>query len=245
MRMSLSRWFAIPVFIVLLAGGVPLLAGSSLPGSARLDNVRERRVPDIKQAMQEKGFTFGAPVFIRIFKQEHELEVWLERDGRYSRYENFPICSYSGELGPKLKEGDRQSPEGFYTVTRSALNPNSRYHLSFNLGFPNAYDRSHGRTGSYLMVHGNCVSIGCYAMTNGGIEDIYLMVEAALGNGQRAVPVHIFPFRMEDAMLDVHAGSPWADFWRNLKTGHDYFENHKVPPRVSVVDKQYVVSDAN
>lgn len=183
----------------------------------------------------------GAEVFIRIFKEEDELELWLKapEGDTFELAETFPICAWSGSLGPKLREGDGQSPEGFYRVRLGSLNPNSAYHLSFNLGFPNAYDRAHGRTGSYLMVHGACVSIGCYAMTDGRIERIYGAVETALKGGQDAVEVHIFPFRMTDEALAEHGGSEWIDFWRNLKQGHDYFETRRQVPRIAVDQKRY------
>ncbi|MEM8617038.1 MAG: L,D-transpeptidase family protein, partial [Pseudomonadota bacterium] len=140
----------------------------------------------------------GTETFIRIFKQENELELWLKapNENQYELSKTFPICAWSGALGPKLREGDGQSPEGFYRVGLGSLNPNSSFHLSFNLGFPNAYDRAHGRTGSYLMVHGACASIGCYAMTDAGIEEIYAAVETTLRSGQTAVSVHVFPFRL-------------------------------------------------
>lgn len=186
------------------------------------------------------GFAAGQNIHIRIYKEEAALEVWLKRGARFELFETYPICFFSGRLGPKEKEGDRQSPEGFYEVGRAQLNPNSAYHLAFNLGYPNAYDRAHGRTGAHLMVHGNCVSIGCYAMTDAGIEEIYGLVAAALARGQRSVAVHVFPFRMSEAALAAHAGGPWDDFWANLKEGHDAFETAGVPPAVHVCDGRYV-----
>ena len=190
----------------------------------------------------DKTIDPAAQVFLRIFKEESELEVWAEQGERYTLVKTYPVCKWSGELGPKLKEGDRQSPEGFYQVRLGSLNPNSNYHLSFNLGFPNSFDRAHGRTGSYLMVHGRCSSIGCYAMTDQGIEEIYRIVETALKSGQRAVPVHIFPFRMTDANLERYAGSQWIEFWRNLKQGYDAFEADRRPPSVTVTEKSYRIS---
>ncbi|SUO97132.1 L,D-transpeptidase family protein [Suttonella ornithocola] len=201
-----------------------------------------KHLPLAKQ-MQARGFTFGAKTFIRIFKKDRFLEIWqLRPDGEFHLYQSFPICVYSGELGPKLREGDKQSPEGFYEVGLNQLNPNSRYHLSFNLGFPNAYDRAHGYTGKYLMVHGNCVSIGCYAMGDEQIEVIYAIVQAALRRGQLAVPVHVFPFHLTEENLKLYSNHRWYEFWRMLKPGYDYFEQHHVPPKISVSDKQYVVS---
>ena len=151
----------------------------------------------------------------------------------------MPICLWSGRLGPKLREGDRQAPEGFYAVSHKQLHPGSRHHLAFNLGFPNAYDRAHGRTGSYLMVHGGCSSIGCYAMTDGAVDDIYRIVEAALDGGQDHVPVHVFPFRMTPERLAAMAGEQWIGFWRNLKTGYDLFEKTGKPPPAFACGERY------
>ncbi|MFP3943971.1 MAG: L,D-transpeptidase family protein [Alphaproteobacteria bacterium] len=212
--------------------------GGPAPQAAPWDRaaVLEKMQPLLARAQAEAG----APVFIRIFKRESELELWLKGESGYGLVKTYPICAWSGHLGPKLKQGDRQAPEGFYRVVARALNPASRFHLSFNLGYPNEYDRAHGRTGDWLMVHGNCVSIGCYAMTDRGIEEIYTLVEAALENGQPAVPVHIFPFRMTDANMARASRSRWIGFWRNLKTGYDLFERTKRPPDVRVRNKAYV-----
>lgn len=186
------------------------------------------------------GFTLGSPAHVRIYKQEKRLELWLAHsDGRYELFRDYEICNFSGGLGPKLREGDRQSPEGFYRVSKAQLNPNSRHHLSFNLGFPNAYDRQLGRTGSALMVHGGCTSIGCYAITDEKVDEVYAMVEAALDAGQDAIDVHAFPFRMTEAALAAEADNLWLPYWRNLKTGFDLFEASAAPPKVSACRGEY------
>ncbi|MEL6360397.1 MAG: murein L,D-transpeptidase family protein [Pseudomonadota bacterium] len=189
----------------------------------------------------------GAEVFVRIFKAESELELWLKapQANSFELKAVFPICRWSGDLGPKLREGDGQSPEGFYRVTRASLNPNSSFHLSFNLGFPNRYDRAHSRTGSYLMVHGACVSVGCYAMTDAGIEKIYAAVESALKGGQDAVDVHIFPFRMTSENLALREGHEWYEFWLNLKEGYDAFEEMHRVPNIGVNHKRYTFQTAH
>jgi len=199
----------------------------------------------LKVRLSELSVKMGDPVFIRIFKEESLLEVWIRKGAEYKHLKNYFICSYSGDLGPKLKEGDRQSPEGFYTVKKHQLNPNSKFHLSFNLGYPNAYDKAHKRTGSYLMVHGSCVSIGCYAMTNSKIEEIYALVEAALKKGQRSVKVHAYPFKMTEENMAAHSENKWFNFWMNLKEGYDYFEAEKVPPLVKVKNRQYTIREGN
>lgn len=211
-----------------------------LPGKAAdLAVVRKTVLPGLKEELSKGDFELGQDIFIRIYKESSELEVWMKNSEHYALFKTYPICNFSGHLGPKLKEGDRQSPEGFYYVTAERLNPNSSYHLSFNLGFPNAYDRSHKRTGSYLMVHGNCVSIGCYAMTDRGIEEIYLMAEAALKSSQNFFRVQALPFRMTPENLERHKGSKWLSFWQNLKSGADYFDQHKLPPNVTIDGDQY------
>jgi len=189
----------------------------------------------------------GAPVFIRIIKtfdgnrKYGQLELFTQSgSGEFALVKTYPVCIYSGSLGPKLKEGDFQSPEGFYFVRPGAMNPNSTYHLSFNLGFPNAYDRAHGRTGSFLMVHGECVSIGCYAMGNEAIEEIWDYMQAAFGKGQPIIRVHIFPFPMTDENLAKYADNPNQAFWQNLQEGWNWYENNKTPPNVTVDDKRYI-----
>ena len=213
----------------------------SLAGSERLSNLLERRTPDVSATLQLHGFEPGNPVFLRIIKESHELELWLQaKDSKSFRlFKTYPIARWSGALGPKEKEGDRQAPEGFYSVDARRMNPQSRYHLSFNIGYPNAYDLAHKRTGALLMVHGKDVSIGCYAMTDPAIEEIYLIVHTALAAGQPAIAVHCYPFRMSDERL-AQASGPWLDFWRNLKQGWDRFEQTHQPPRWSVKGGRYV-----
>jgi len=247
---------ALGVFAVAIIGVAlfrPQLVRSALDRTIRLV---ERFVPEAGQSLRhradkplparlaEGGFSLGTPAFIRIFKQENELEVWLQRDGAFELFETFPICTWSGDLGPKLKEGDGQSPEGFYAVGLKQLNPNSNYYRAFNLGFPNAYDRAHNRTGSFLMVHGDCLSIGCYAMTDKGIDDIYRIVEAALRQGQPEVPVHAFPFRMTDKAMAGKVGHRWAAYWANLKEGYDLFERTRRPPSAMVCNGRYAFTSS-
>ena len=198
-------------------------------------------------------FNMGAPAYVRIFKKEGELELWLKVNGRYSLYRTFPICKWSGRLGPKVKEADYQSPEGFYSVSARQLNPHSNYHLAFNVGYPNAFDRQNGHTGGLVMVHGACKSVGCFAMTDKGIEEIYGFVAAALSAGQREVPVHIFPFRMTDAAIARETsggglmsffatdgnGAQWAGFWHNLKEGYDLFQQTGEPPTAYACGDRY------
>jgi murein L,D-transpeptidase YafK len=193
----------------------------------------------VEARVAARGFQSGAPVFIRIFKREFELELWLAKGDRFELFATYPICRFSGELGPKLRQGDKQAPEGIYTVARQQLNPASRWHRSFNLGFPNILDQHHGRTGTFLMVHGGCSSVGCYAMTNAVVDEVWHHVTRALGNGQRRFQVQVFPFRMTEAALASRAGHPWHGFWSDLKPAYDLFEASRVPPRAAVCDGRY------
>ena len=200
--------------------------------------------PKAMADLAAKGLKVGAPIHVRVFKEENELEVWLGHpDGHYVPFRTYKVCQRSGGLGPKLAEGDRQAPEGFYQVSQRQMNPNSAYHLSFNLGFPNAYDSAHGRTGSLLMIHGGCKSVGCYAITDASIQELFALAREAFLAGQGEFAVHAFPFRMTEANLARHAGSEWEGFWRNLKEGHDRFERSKRPPVVGVAEGRYVFFD--
>ena len=257
MRTPVGRW---P--ILLLSGAMLIVAAifaifpDVLSPTSPLDRERARRLalaalgrplagtPDVTRLdarFAEAGVALGAPVFIRIFKLEFVLELWLKRADRFELFATYPICRWSGGLGPKLVQGDKQAPEGFYAVDARALNPNSRWHRSFNLGFPNAFDRAKGRNGSFLMVHGGCSSVGCYAMTDPVIDEIWRIVTAALDAGQPRFAVHVFPFRMSADNLARHAASPWSGFWSELKAGYDAFEATRLPPQVTVCGSSYAI----
>ncbi|MFC7399215.1 L,D-transpeptidase family protein [Chelatococcus sp. GCM10030263] len=191
--------------------------------------------------MSEKGMTKSAPILIRAYKKEAELEIWKkDNSGRYALLKSYPICRWSGQLGPKVREGDRQAPEGFYTITPAQMNPNSNYFLSFDTGFPNAYDRANGFTGSFLMVHGACSSRGCYSMTDEQIAEIYAVAREAFAGGQRSFQFQAFPFRMTPENLAKHRKDPNIAFWRMLKRGSDYFEVTREEPKVGVCGRRYV-----
>jgi len=198
------------------------------------------RSATLKQ-MENFNMDRAAPVLIRIYKEESTLEVWKQdRSGKFALLSSYSICKFSGDLGPKLTQGDRQAPEGFYDITPNQMNPNSSEYLAFNTGFPNAFDRSLGRTGSFLMVHGGCRSVGCYAMTDSAMDEIYGLVDEAFKGGQEKVQLQAFPFRMTAQNLKSHAGDPNMPFWEMLKAGSDAFAENAQPPRVAVCDRQYV-----
>ena len=190
--------------------------------------------------MSEKGMNQRDPVLIRSFKKESELEIWkMSRSGRYELLKTYPMCRWSGQLGPKKREGDRQAPEGFYNITPAQMNPNSAFYLSFNMGYPNAFDRAHNRTGAHLMVHGACSSSGCYSMSDDQIAEIYALVREAHNGGQQSVQMQALPFRMTAENLTRHRYDPHMPFWKNIKEGTDMFDVARVAPKVSVCQARY------
>jgi len=207
-----------------------------------VDNKAEYPLPKkLVNKMKAHDQRVRAPVMMRIFKQEGMLEVWKAKgNGRYALVKEYEICKWSGVLGPKFKEGDRQAPEGFYDIRPHQMNPKSSYYLSFNMGFPNRFDRSHGRTGSNLMVHGACSSAGCYSMTDEQVLEIYAFAREAFRGGQPAFQVQAFPFRMTAENMAANRHSEHYEFWKMIKIGYDHFELTKRPPKVDVCDRQYV-----
>ncbi len=193
--------------------------------------------------MTQKGMKPSDPIMIRIYKQESELEIWKrDRSGNYALLKTYPICRWSGKLGPKKQEGDRQAPEGFYAITMSLLNPQSQFYLSFNLGFPNKLEEALGYEGAALMVHGACSSSGCYALTDAGVAEIYAVARDALIGGQTSFQVQSLPFRMTPRNLALHRDDPNMNFWLNLKQGSDQFDVTRQPPRVEACNRHYVFS---
>jgi murein L,D-transpeptidase YafK len=191
--------------------------------------------------MKAQDMSTRSPIMMRIFKEEGVLEVWKQKgNGRYDIIASYEICKWSGKLGPKFKEGDRQAPEGYYRIYPHQMNPNSSYYLSFNMGYPNSYDRSYGRTGSNLMVHGACSSAGCYSMTDEQVLEIYGFARDAFKGGQEYFVVEALPFRMTPENMARHRDSEHFEFWKMLKVGYDHFELTKQPPKVDVCERQYV-----
>ena len=235
------------------AAAAPGPAGQAPPSFAtdrdggEVDRVAaaEARVrPSLEWQLQRRGLRWGAPILLQVFKEENDLEVWVDDGERYVLFRRYPICHWSGAIGPKLRQGDQQAPEGFYAIRPGGMNPRSIAHLSMNLGYPNAYDRAHGRTGDFLMVHGSCYSIGCYAIGDDAIEQVYTLARAAFAGGQREIPVLAFPFRFDLRQEIGWKDHPWAPFWRELREGFDAFAASGRPPAVQVRDGRYVIADA-
>jgi murein L,D-transpeptidase YafK len=227
--------------------GLAVLAGLALAACSSAPVIpAPSEVPLGKETLEllaKKGMQPGSPVFVRIFKEESELEIWKQRDdGRYYHFKTYPICNWSGELGPKVVHGDKQAPEGFYNITPVLMNPNSKFYLSFNVGYPNSFDKALGRTGDSVMVHGKCRSAGCYAMTDALVEEIYGVTREALKAGQPSFQLHAFPFHMTDARLAQMKTNKWYPFWKTLKQGYDHFETYRIPPSIAVCESRYVVN---
>lgn len=197
----------------------------------------------LDQRLAEKGLAKGSAIFVRIFKATSELELWMQKGEAFVLLDTYPICHWTGSVGPKLKEGDRQSPEGFYSVTDRQTRLVGRWQRAFNLGFPNLHDQLNKRTGSFILIHGGCSSIGCFAMTEQVQDEIYELAAAALKRGQGRFHVHVFPFRMTDAAMAENAEHAWSPFWRELKPAYDSFERTRVPPRVGVCHHRYQAVD--
>jgi murein L,D-transpeptidase YafK len=228
---------------VALAVTGALLAGCEVDEATLATNAKANQPvpPKLLAAMVEKDMDLQSPILIRLFKQEAELEVWKQnRSGKFELLKTYPICRWSGDLGPKVREGDRQAPEGFYSISPAQMNPQSAYYLSFNTGYPNAYDRALGHTGSELMVHGDCSSRGCYAMTDEQIAEIYALGRESFFGGQRAFQFGAFPFRMTPVNMAKHRNNPAMPFWRMIKEGYDHFEITHQEPKVDFCEKHYV-----
>lgn len=235
--MRLSGWktvLTVSALAVALAGCQDVLES--------VDNKAEYELPrKLVNKMKAHDQRVRSPIMMRIFKQEGVLEIWKAKStGRYALVKEYEICKWSGQLGPKFKEGDRQAPEGYYDIKPHQMNPNSSYYLSFNMGFPNRFDRAHGRTGSNLMVHGACSSAGCYSMTDEQVIEIYAFAREAFRGGQKAFQVQAYPFRMTAENMAAHRDSQHYEYWEMLKVGYDHFELTQKPPKVDVCDRRYV-----
>ena len=239
----LGNWCARLLAVCLMVSAGALLAGCEDQLSLNGPSGRSQEPISQKTLVKiaELGSSANAPVLIRTFKQEAEFEIWKQKsDGTYALLKTYPMCRWSGQLGPKTKEGDRQVPEGFYTIAPGQMNPNSNYYLSFNVGYPNAYDRAYGRTGGTIMVHGICSSAGCFSMTDAQIAEIYAIAREAFAGGQREIQMQSYPFRMTAENLAKHRLNPNIAFWKELKNGSDHFETTMSEPPVLVCGKHYV-----
>ncbi|MGH7447724.1 MAG: L,D-transpeptidase family protein [Longimicrobiales bacterium] len=198
--------------------------------------------PRVNRLFHERNIVSPAEVFMRVFKRDRILEVWVRplNESRFQLLKTYGICAAAGRPGPKVRQGDEQVPEGFYNI--DLFNPNSQYHLSMRIDYPNARDQAvnrGGELGGDIYIHGGCVSAGCLAVTNGGIEELYWIALQAHAMGQTSIPVHIFPTRLDgqelERMKSVFSDQPHlVEFWKTLKPGYEYFEKHHRLPQVVV-----------
>ena len=238
--MTLRTGYVRALFASAALAAVVALAGCETDGLNSAKAMKELS-PEMRAELAQKNMPIESSILVRLFKQEAELEVWKQdATGRYELLRTYPICRWSGELGPKIREGDRQAPEGFYNITPASMNPNSQFYLSINTGYPNSFDKSLNRTGAALMIHGDCSSRGCYAMTDDQISEIYALAREAFFGGQRSFQLQAYPFRMTPANFAKHRNNPNMAFWRMLKEGSDQFEVTHQEPKVEVCEKRYV-----
>ena len=224
-----------------LAGALALAGCYGEDGYQLPTKAMKELSPQMLAMLEQKGMPKDSPILVRIFKEESELEVWKQdTTGRFQILKVYPICRWSGDLGPKVHEGDRQAPEGFYAITPDLMNPNSNYYLAINTGFPNTYDKANGRSGALLMIHGDCSSRGCYAMTDEQIGEIYSLGRESFLGGQHAFQIQAYPFRMTPLNMARHRTNPNMAFWKMLKEGNDHFEATHLEPKIDVCNRHYV-----
>ncbi len=241
-RASLLRVLTVSAIV---AGSLALAGCYGEDGYQLPTKAMKELSPQMLTLLEQKGMPKDLPVLVRIFKEESELEVWKQdTTGHFQILKVYPICRWSGDLGPKVNEGDRQAPEGFYTITPALMNPNSNYYLAINTGFPNAFDRANDRHGAFLMIHGDCSSRGCYAMTDEQIGEIYSLARELFLGGQQSFQIQAYPFRMTPANLARHRTNPNMAFWKMIKVGNDHFEATHLEPKVDVCDRHYVFDAA-
>jgi murein L,D-transpeptidase YafK len=212
---------------------------NNLPDSKLAKDVRVKVWPKLQSELTDKGLNINSAVYLRIFKDESLLEFWIKSGLRYQLFKSYEICYFSGGLGTKTRSGDGKSPEGFYTIEPGQLNPASNYYLAINIGYPNKLEKLKGYTGDAIMIHGHCASIGCYAMTNPGIEEIYTLVYKAFESGQQKIRLDIFPFRMDDQHLKNYATNSFLPFWKSMKPGYDLFEKKHIPAATVIKAREY------
>lgn len=248
----------------------PAPALPALPVSSSGFRAHQLQFPRVREAYQEKWQSVGsllhergvprpAEIFLRVFKREQELEVWARNHGEhaFTLVRSYPVCELSGRLGPKRMEGDGQVPEGFYSI--DLFNPRSDYHLSMRVSYPNAVDRFRsGRTGRLganrrlggdIYIHGGCATIGCVPIGDEWVEELYLIAVEARDAGQRRIPVHIFPTRLDGEGMRWLAGAYGRDFvdyplWENLQEGYVAFERSRTLPAIESYAGRYVVVPA-
>lgn len=205
----------------------------------------DQKWDNLKKELSKKGFNGAFKLHLAAYKSEGKLEVWLqtETQKKYEHFKTYNFCAHSGTLGPKSKEGDLQTPEGFYYI--SAFNPKSNFYLSLGINYPNSVDRLRSgqeKPGSDIYIHGNCVTIGCIPLTDEKIKEVYVLGVEARNSGQTNIPVYIFPFKMTESNFKKHIAQypGQTKFWQSLQPGYAYFEKNRTLPKVTQVKGNYV-----
>jgi murein L,D-transpeptidase YafK len=201
----------------------------------------------LRKEFEKKGLVYPAKyIFLRSFKLDSELEIWVKNSATdtFRLFKSYRVCTLSGKMGPKRKEGDMQVPEGFYYI--NDFNPNSNYHLSLGINYPNFSDKvlsDPKKPGKEIYIHGSCLTIGCIPLTDEFIDEVYILAVNAKNAGQDFIPVHVFPIKFGNMRSMDYLGSVTLTdsssqrFWVDLKGAYDYFERHHRLPVVMVDSK--------
>ncbi|MES2447973.1 MAG: L,D-transpeptidase family protein [Bacteroidota bacterium] len=213
----------------------------------RVSNAFSEKGKFLQKELNKDGFTSNYELFIAAYKAEGKVEIWLKANGQnqFKLFKTYDFCAHSGKLGPKVIEGDLQTPEGFYKI--NVFNPMSKFHLSLGINYPNAVDKARTgktrKTGGEIYIHGDCVTVGCIPLTDDKIKEVYILGVEARNYGQNHIPVYIFPFKMTAKNMEKY-GTEYPQhlkFWQNLQHGYAYFEKYKTLPTITQVKGSYVV----
>lgn len=221
--------------ILLLTMTIPAFAQSEFKTEQltfdRVKAAYDEKWANLQTELSAAGITKPFKLYIAAYKNEGKLELWLKTNGQkaYKLFKTYDFCAHSGTLGPKVKEGDLQTPEGFYYI--NVFNPKSSFHLSLGINYPNKVDERRSgkeRPGGNIYIHGNCVTVGCIPLTDDKIKEVYVLAVEAKNASQDQIPVHIFPFKMTSVNLNAYLKQYPAQraLWTNLETGYRYFEKH-------------------
>ncbi|TCC87140.1 L,D-transpeptidase family protein [Pedobacter hiemivivus] len=200
---------------------------------------------NLQKELTQAGIKGAFKLYLAAYKSEGKLELWLQsgKEKTYKLFKTYNFCAHSGMLGPKIKEGDLQTPEGFYSI--NVFNPESKFHLSLGVDYPNEIDTQRSgqeKPGGDIYIHGNCVTVGCIPLTDEKIKEVYVLAVEAKNAGQLQIPVHVFPFKMTQQNLNKYLVQFPAQkaFWKNLQPGYAYFERHNVPPNILMQKDKYL-----
>jgi len=234
------------ILLVLIAAWVQPQTGFAVQGNSPENNGANTGEPaavSLSEKFKQKGLLLGAPVFLRIYKSTSEIELWVQQGPRFVLAQTYGICRWSGLIGPKMTEGDRQSPEGLYHITAQGLIANLRWHRAMRLNYPNSYDVTNGRTGSGILIHGKCHSVGCFAIEDGNVEEVYEAVDAAFKAGQARIPVLSLPFRFGKLAEESSTPAELGEFWTDLRHADLMFNRDRIPPAALLCNSRYYFVD--